>query len=157
MVTKAVQRRLCTPAELGRELAAGPRNGSAHLRRAILDVVGGAESIAEAEAIALLRRPDIPPFEVNAPVYAADGRLVAVADILWRELRAILEVDSREFHFEEADWKRTLRRHNALTRCGYTVAHYPPSDIRTRQRAWADEIAGWLAARSVELNAARTG
>jgi very-short-patch-repair endonuclease len=80
-----------------------------------------------------------------------DGRVVAVADLLWRSLRAIVEIDSREFHFGESQWKATMRRHNRLTRLGYTVAHYPPSDIRTRRGKWADEVAAWLAGRADEL------
>ncbi|MCU1656416.1 MAG: hypothetical protein JWO57_1072 [Pseudonocardiales bacterium] len=152
MVTQAIQRRLCTVSELARELAATPRNGSGFLRRALVDVENGAESIAEAEAVELLRRPDIPPFEVNAPIRDG-GRIVAIADVLWRKLRAVLEIDSREYHLGEAEWKATMRRHNALTRRGFAVAHYAPSEIRGRRKEWADEVAHWLRARARELSA----
>jgi hypothetical protein len=146
LVTAAVQRKLVTPEALRVELARSPRNGSGFLRRALQDVVGGAKSIAEAEAVALLRRRrDIPPFEVNALIRNRAGRVVAEADVLWRDLRAVLEIDSREFHFGEDDWKRTTARHNLLTRLGYTVVHYQPSVIRRAPRAWVDEVAEWLA------------
>jgi hypothetical protein len=151
LVTAAVQRGLCTPADLATELAAAPRNGSALLRRALSDVIDGALSIAEAEVIDLLRSVGVPPFEVNAPVYDARGRLLYRVDFLWRDLKAIVEVDSREFHFGEDEWKSTMQRHNVLTAMGYAVTHYPPSVIRARQRAWAADVAGWLAARSREI------
>ena len=151
MVTTAIQRQVCTIDELVEELQFSPRKGSGWLRRALNDVVQGARSIAEADAADALRRRAAPPFEMNAPIRDRAGRVVAVADFLWRPLRAIVEIDSREFHFGEAQWKGTMRRHNELLALGYTVAHYPPSDIRLRPAAWADEVTTWLAARAAEL------
>ena len=66
-------------------------------------------------------------------------------------LRAALEVDSREYHFSEAEWKATLDRHNRLTRFGLAVTHYPPSVVSARARGWLAEVEGWLGARAVEL------
>jgi hypothetical protein len=151
LVTSAVQRGLCTPAELAAELEAAPRNGSGFLRRALADVIDGALSIAEAEVIDLLRSVDLPPFEVNAPIYDARGRLLYRVDFLWPALKAIVEVDSREFHFGEDEWKSTMQRHNVLTAMGYAVTHYAPSVIRARKRAWAMDVASWLATRSREI------
>lgn len=148
MITSAVQRQLCTPAELADELDAGPQNGSGHLRKALADVLAGARSIAEAEAIELLRGAAVPAFLVNAPICDEQGRLVAVADLLWPQLSAIVEIDSREFHFSEDDWKQTMHRHNALTVLGYAVAHYAPGEIRRRGPRWAAEVGDWLAALS---------
>ncbi len=154
MVTAAVQRQLVTVEQLADELANAPRNGSHFLRAALAVVGGGAKSVAEAEAVSILRRRrDIPPFEANSPIRPSAGRIVADADLLWRELRAVLEIDSREFHFAEDDWKRTIARHNRLTRLGYTVVHYPPSVIRRDRNAWAAEVSAWLHARSRELAA----
>jgi hypothetical protein len=154
LVTAAVQRGLATPEELTSELDDGPQGGSYFFRRALRDVAAGAASVAEAEALEFLRAGNVPPFEVNVPIVDEGGRTIAVADVLWRELRAILEIDSREFHFGEVEWKRTMRRHNQLARLGYAVAHYPPSEVRGRGLAWADEVAGWLAARAREIGRA---
>lgn len=153
IVTSAVQRGLTSPDDLARELDASARNGSGLLRRAIDDLLAGARSVAEAEAFEQLRaRPDIPPFEANVPIHDDAGRTVAVADALWRGLRAVLEIDSREFHFGEPEWKRTMRRHNLLGRLGLSVVHYPPSAIRDRNSGWLDEVAQWLAVRAAELS-----
>lgn len=150
LVTSAIQREACTPAELVAELRTAPRNGSAHLRHAVEDVLDGARSIAEAEAVDWLRRVDVPGFECNVPIVAG-GVVVSVADILWRELRAIAEIDSGEFHFHEEDWKRTGRRHNRLTTAGLALEHYPPSEIRGRKLPWARDVEQWLRARAREL------
>ena len=103
LVTSAVQRSRCTVEELVEEYRNGPRQNSRNLRLALADALAGARSVAEATAIRRLSRPGIPPFEVN--VELSVGRWVVVVDVYWRELRAVLEVDSREYHFSETDWK----------------------------------------------------
>jgi hypothetical protein len=147
MVAAAVQQGLCSVDELTDELAGSPRNNSALLRRALGEIAEGARSAAEVAAAHYLRRADVPPFELNAPIMDG-GRLVAIADVLWRELRAVLEIDSREFHFSAADWQATMRRHNRLVRMGYAVTHYPPSAVGP---AWTLEVGSWLRARACEL------
>ncbi|MGI8677413.1 MAG: type IV toxin-antitoxin system AbiEi family antitoxin domain-containing protein [Jatrophihabitans sp.] len=153
LVTTAIQRKVCTPAELATELVACPRARSAPLRRALEDVLDGARSIAEAEAVDFLRTARVPPFELNVPIIDATGRTIAVADALWRELRAVLEIDSQEFHFGAEDWKATTTRHNQLTMRGLALAHYPPSEIRARRGEWGAEVAAWLRNRAEELGA----
>jgi hypothetical protein len=147
MVTAAIQRELCAVDELVAELERGPRNGSGLLRRSLADLLAGARSIAEAEAVELLRDGGVSGFLVNAPVTGPDGSIY-VADLLWPQLRAIIEVDSREFHFSEDDWKATMARHNALTGLDYAVRHYPPSAVRSGGATWAAEVADWLSARA---------
>jgi hypothetical protein len=151
MVTSAIQRRLCVVDELRAELEASPQNGSAHLRTSLEDVLAGAQSVAEAEAIRFLTNAQLPAFEVNAAVHDPADKFVAVVDVLWRQLRFALEVDSREFHFSEVDWRHTMHRHNRLSRLGYAVAHYAPSDVRRRKADWAREVGQALRARANEL------
>ena len=81
------------------------------------DAAAGARSVAEAEAAELLRIGGVPTFELNVPIVHA-GRVIAVADVLWRKLRAVLEIDSREYHLSEAQRKATMARHNKLTNVG---------------------------------------
>jgi hypothetical protein len=151
LVTAGVQRGLCTPEQLALELARGPRNGSAQLRAALADVFAGALSIAEAEAVGHLRKFGVTGFRANAAIYDAAGNLLYRADLLWPRLQAIVEIDSREFHFSEQDWKATMRRHNVLTAMGYAVQHYPPSEVRGRGAAWAADVDAWLRARASSL------
>lgn len=93
----------------------------------------------------------MPQFEVNVPIVDSSGTLIAIVDVLWRALRAVAEIDSREFHFNEHDWQATLVRHNRLTRLGLAVAHHTPSAIRAGRRRWAEDLAGWLRLRAQEL------
>jgi len=150
LVTSAIQRQLCPVEDLCEQLRGAPRRGSGALRLAVADVVAGARSVAEAEAAERLRAGKVPTFELNVPIVRA-GHVIAVADILWRELRAVLEIDSREFHFSEAAWKATCTRHNRLTAAGLALTHYPPS--ATRRADWVAEVEQWLRNRARELGA----
>jgi hypothetical protein len=151
LVTSAIQRQVCTPEQLGDVLATSPRNYSAQFRAALSDVLDGAHSIAEAEASEALAAGLVPAFELNVPIVASGGRIVARADLLWRRLRAVLEIDSRQFHFDEDGWDATRTRHNRLTSAGLAVQHYSPSEVRAAPARWALEVGAWLAARATEL------
>lgn len=153
LVTSSVQLGRCTTDELWRELSTGPRNGSAHLRRAVADVLDGAASLPEAELAALLREAGMPTFELNVLILDAGGRHIATADVLWRSLRAALEVDSRRHHFLEPQWRGTMRRHNLLTSGGLVLTHYAPSELLNRPDAVLHEIDRWLRSRATELGA----
>jgi hypothetical protein len=151
LVTSVLQRRLCSLDDIAAELDVGPRNDSALLRQAVHLLGDGARSEAEVQAVRRLTRAPVPPFEVNVPVVDETGALLYVVDVLWRALRAGLEVDSRECHFSDADWQRTLDRHNQLTRFGLSMTHYAPSRIGRRGDPWLREVADWLTRRSSEL------
>ncbi len=98
-----------------------------------------------------MTRAQAPAFELNVPIVDGSGHIIAVADVLWRGLRAILEIDSREYHLGEADWKRTRRRHNMLTRLGFALTHIAPSEATGRNALWLDELHSWLGHRAREL------
>lgn len=151
LVTSALQRRRCTMAELLAEYRRGPRNHSGALRAALSDALDGARSVAEATAARRLASGPVPPFELNVPVVDEEGRLLYVIDELWRELRAGVEIDSREYHFDEPDWQRTLIKHNDLTRFGLAILHYPPALITGRGSSFVPDVADWLRLRAVEL------
>jgi hypothetical protein len=151
LVTSAVQAQRCRAEDLLDEADLVPRNHSAPFLEAVADLRDGARSIAEAEAIHILRRAPVPVFEANVTIVTAGGRVLAVADLLWRELRAVLEIQSRQYHFSEQEWANTMRRHNRLTPYGLALAHYRPAEIRRRASGWAHEVETWLRARAREL------
>ena len=93
------------------------------------------------------RNRAIPAFEQNARIVRADGRCFVV-DFLWRDPRAVLEIDSLEHHFETLDWLATMDRHRALETLGYSVAHWAPSVVCAEPRRFVAEVAAWLAART---------
>lgn len=85
------------------------------------------------------------------PLVDASGRVVYVVDVLWRELRAALEIDSREYHFSVVEWQSTMRRHNRLTSVALSVMLFPPARLMGRDSSWLAETAQWLRARAAEL------
>jgi hypothetical protein len=149
LVSRAVQRQLCTVSQLQAELASVSRRGSLPLRTALAEVAEGARSVAEARAVAQLKAAQVPAFELNVPLIGFTGEVIAIADIFWRSLRAVLEIDSAEYHFLRDDWQATLRRHNLLTRAGLALTHYPPS--ATADGRWLVEVVAWLRQRATEL------
>lgn len=151
LVAQAVRAGLCDLAELRAELDSGPRQRSAHLRTALADVEAGAWSAPEARAARILRTADVPPFEQNARIDLPDGGYF-VADILWRALRAIMEIDSDEHHGEPVTRDATDRRHIALSTLGYSVVHRRPGLIFRQPDRFRRETESWLAARARELD-----
>jgi very-short-patch-repair endonuclease len=146
LVAQAVRARLCTVDEVRIELLAGPRRGSALLRTALTEVGGGAWSAPEARAARLLRAAGLGPFEQNARIELPTGGYVIV-DFLWRELDAILEIDSVEHHLDPVQWRATMDRHLALETLGFAVVHRTPSTVRNEPARFVGEIGAWLAAR----------
>lgn len=151
LVSAAVQRRHCAVPDLLEEYEHGPRNHSRLLRLALADLRDGARSAAEATAIRRLARGAVPPFEANVPIVDQNGQLLWVVDLFWRELRAVIEIDSRAFHFSEADWQATLARHNELTRYGLAVTHYAPNRVSAQGSTFVPEVTTWLGCRADEL------
>lgn len=151
LVAEAVRRRLCTVDELAAELRHGPRRGSAFLRQAIDEVGGGAWSAPEARAATLLRQAGAPPFKQNRRINLADGSYFYV-DFLWRELRAVLEINSDVHHALAGDADGTSDRHLVLETNGYSVIHRTPRYVIKRPQLFVDGVLAWLAARRRELN-----
>lgn len=151
LVAQARRAGLCTLDELQTELRTGPRRGSAHLRQALADAMAGAESAPEARAAAILGRASIPPFKQNGIIRFPDGTRLRV-DFLWRELRAVLEIDSDEYHNQSpADRDRTDIRHTKLITHGISVMTRRPGLIDRAPAQFARDVEAWLAARAIEL------
>lgn len=149
LVARVVQDQLCTIAELGAELESGPRRGSAYFRQALAEVGWGAASAPEAEAARILRAAGITGFVQNASIRLPDGS-TRVVDFYWPRLRACLEIDSVEWHFDRAGWAGTWERHLDLTKFGHSVIHRPPSALRDKAR-FAQDVRDWLAGREADL------
>jgi hypothetical protein len=152
LVAQSLRARLCTLPELWTELGAGPHKHSRNLRLALEDMGMGAWSAPEARAGEILRQANVPTFEPNATIFLPSGGYLVV-DFLWRALRAVLEIDSDEYHADPEDRDATDARHIALERLGYSVAHRRPGLIRREPRRFQREMETWLAARRVELSA----
>jgi hypothetical protein len=139
MVADAIRRGLTTKRQLHRLLERHPGERNTAKLRAVLDQ-GPLWSASELErrAIALIRRAGLPLPESNLAMGSSSP------DLVWREQRVLVELDSRGFH---GDWiaagtDRARDRKRNLQ--GWTVLRYVTSDIRDRSLTVIAEIAAAL-------------
>jgi hypothetical protein len=153
----AVQRRLTTPGRLADEVAAGPSAGSALPREVVTEIQLGLRSAPECEFRDLIRSSRVlPEPEWNARVFGADGQPLAIADALWRRVRMLGEVNSREHHFYGETWEATMRRHARLAAAGFLVVPVSPNRIRTAPAAVLREYETAYLTRAAQLGGTAT-
>jgi hypothetical protein len=157
VISRALQKGLCTLAELGTELREGPTRGSAMLRDGLRDAATGIWSAAEGDLMTLIRNSDLPQPQYNVVLYAPDGTMLGIVDAWWGEAGVVAEVESQEFHFYRAEWEATMDRANKITKYRVQVLHFPPSKIkRAGATVLADlrqAIAEGMAAPPVQIRA----
>jgi hypothetical protein len=140
MLAEAVQRGRCSPQVLQRELTHGSQRGSALPRRALVELVGGARSVAEGDAWQLWQRSGLPECDWNAPIHDSSGNYVATPDAWFDDVGLAWEIDSREFHFEAAGYADTLARNARYAAAGVLVLQTLPVRLRTEPDAVAEEL-----------------
>jgi hypothetical protein len=125
---------------LRRIVDAGQRNGSADVRRAVLDAERGCASPPEAELVdALIGCRE--PFLVNPQVWHR-GQLLGCPDI-WLVNRAVGgEVESVERHGSAADVESTYDRHERFADAKVELVHVPVRRIRADVQAAARHLLG---------------
>jgi hypothetical protein len=136
----AIQRGLCTPAELAIELAQVQRPYTALARSVLEEVTDGVRSTAEAWARRLVLRSGLPAPQWNVGVRRADGRLIGVADAWWDDVGLVWEIDSREWHLDPEAHDRDTRRQSGFAAEGIPVIHTRPSRLRTERAEVLDEL-----------------
>lgn len=149
LVARVVQHRHCTVAELAQALRDGPMRGSKHFRQALLEVGAGAASAPEARAAKILVAAGVTGWQQNVVLHLPDGS-TRIVDFYWPDLRAVLEIDSVEWHFEASDWSATWDRHLDLSTFGYSVVHRPPSALRDPAK-FVRGVQAWLVGREADL------
>lgn len=130
LLAESVQRRMCTPQQLSWELDHGSQRGSALPRRALVELLGGAHSVAEGDAFWLWQRAGLPECERNVAVYDSAGKYVGKPDSWCDEVALAWEIDSKECHFGSADYAKTLARNTRYAAAGVVVVQTLPSRIR---------------------------
>jgi hypothetical protein len=143
LLTEAVQRGRCHPAELLAELNSGSRRGSALPRRVLVEIDEGARSVAEADGLKIWKASGLPTASWNVPVLDGRGRFIAVPDAWCDDVAMAWEIDSFEWHFNADGYARTVARNTRYAGAGIVVVQTLPSRLR-------DDPAGVIA----ELRAA---
>ena len=146
LIAGAVQRGDCPLSALARELREGPIGESAQLRQVLGEVADGVRSVTEAEFRDLIKRAGLPWPKFNARLFTADGVYIGRPDAWWPREGVAVEIDSREWHLNPADWERTMRRHTRMSGHGILVQHFTPRQIRADRATVVAAITDTLAA-----------
>ncbi|MEU0538221.1 hypothetical protein [Amycolatopsis tolypomycina] len=147
LLAEAVQRKRCTPEQLDKELRLGSQRGSALARRALQAILGGAESVAEAEAWEVWKLAELPPAEWNVRLFDEHGAFIAKPDAWCDDIAFAWEIDSRKWHSGAAGYSETLARNARYTAAGITFLQTLPTQLRTEpDRVIADLRSAYAAA-----------
>ncbi|WP_244231248.1 hypothetical protein [Saccharomonospora piscinae] len=138
-LVEAMQRGKCSVAELRDELAKGSQRGSA-LPRRVLAQVDGLRSVAEVHGRRLSRHLGVAPSHWNARLLGSDSQYVGRPDAWWDDVGLAWEIDSVEFHFDRADYAKTLARNSRYARNGVVVVQTLPSRLLADRAAVIDEL-----------------
>jgi hypothetical protein len=132
LLAEAVQRRRCTPGQLDKELRLGSQRGSALARRALQAILGGAESVAEADAWEIWKLAGLPPAEWNVRVFDERGTFIAKPDAWCDDIAFAWEIDSRKWHGEGNGYSDTLARNARYSAAGIAFLQTLPIHLRTQ-------------------------
>lgn len=140
LVAEAVQRGRVQPARLLSELNRGSSRGSAVPREVLKDVLAGARSVAEIDAIRVWKRTNLPEPQRNVQLYDRHGTYVATPDGWFDEVGLAWEIDSFAFHFGRDDYAKTVARNSRYAAAGITVVQTLPTRLRSEPDAVAAEL-----------------
>lgn len=140
LLSDAVQRRLCTVAELAADLDAGSRRGTAMPRLVLRELAAGVRSAAEREARRMWASTGLPEAEWNVPVYDANGRFLGIADCWLDGVAMVWEIESTEWHLSPEEHSRTVERAAEFVAAGVVYTASKPSQIRDDWRSVATRL-----------------
>ncbi len=136
LVIEAVQSGTVRLAELHHELWAGPRHGSATLRKAVEAAATGAWSAPEHDLLVLVGTSTLLPDPwPNPQLLDGEGRPLPTPDLWFDDVGLAVQVHSARHHQHSADWDRTVRTDSALAEAGVLRLSVTPHEIRTEADA----------------------
>jgi hypothetical protein len=130
MIADAVQRGLCDPRDLKREIAEGTTIGSALSRRVVHELEKGVQSATESWARAVVKRSRLPEPLWNARLHGAKNEVLGTTTAYWAQAGIALQLDCREFHLRPTQTADTVGMLGTLTAAGVAVVHVKPSQLR---------------------------
>jgi hypothetical protein len=149
LITEAVQRGRLHPAHFLSELERGSSRGTAVPKEVLKEVLAGARSIAEIDAIRVWERTDLPEPQRNIKLYDKHGEYVATPDGWFDDVGLAWEIDSFAFHFSRDDYAKTVARNSRYATAGVVVVQTLPARLRSEPDAVAAElVAAYRAAAS---------
>jgi hypothetical protein len=140
LITEAVQRGRVSPNWLTYELERGSQRGTAVPREVLKDVMGGARSTAEIDAMRVWELTDLPRPVWNVPLRSANGTYIGTPDAWFADVGLAWEIDSYEFHFEREHYAKTINRNARYAAAGIVVVQTLPTRLRTDPKTVAAEL-----------------
>jgi hypothetical protein len=132
LLSDAVQRKLCTVAELSAELEASSRRHTALPRRVLRAVADGVHSAAELAAKRMWNSTGLPVPMWNVEIYTDDGLFLGKADCWLDDVAMVWEIESTEWHLSPEDHDRTVERAARFNAAGAVYTASKPKKIRTQ-------------------------
>jgi hypothetical protein len=140
LITEAVQRKRLHPEHLRYELEHGSQRGTAVPREVLRDVISGAHSVAEIDAMRVWERTGLPPLEWNRELFDVHGTFIARPDAWCPSVGMVWEIDSYEFHFTKEGYARTIERNARYAANGIIILQTLPRRLRSEPDAVAAEL-----------------
>ncbi|MGZ4127498.1 MAG: DUF559 domain-containing protein [Actinomycetota bacterium] len=97
------------------------------------------QSVFETRLLRALKRARLPAPVVQHQIRSG-GRLVAVVDLAFPDLRLAIEADGYRWHSGRTRWEHDRARRNNLTLLGWRIVHVTWSDLRHRPEHVIDSI-----------------
>jgi very-short-patch-repair endonuclease len=155
-LTRAVGRRLTTPARLTAALQARPQvRWRTGLVTALADVAGGAQSNLELRYVRNVERAHgLPSAHRQAKIVT--GSRTRYVDNLYEEAKVAVELDGQAAHPPEQRWADS-HRDNEHASLGIVTVRYNWSDVTNRPCAVAAEVAALIQMRGTAVRLRRCG
>ncbi|MFD8495995.1 hypothetical protein [Amycolatopsis sp. NPDC059657] len=145
MLADVIQRGKCSPEEIGRELGQGSQRGSALPRLALLDLMAGAHSVAEADAQRLWERAGLPECQRNVKIFDGEGNYIATPDSWVDAVAFAWEIDSKAHHADDG-FEGTVARNARYAAAGVVVLQTTPRRLRAEPEKVLAELKACYAA-----------
>jgi hypothetical protein len=128
--------------------------GRLMLLPALKEVRLGSLSAMETRVRLMFVRAGLPEPELNGSVYTARGKLIGMADVLWREWRVAGEYQGSAFHSSPEQKRANRRRRKRFRADGIRVGWIWADDMRTvdARKACVVRFAGLLGIPEYELD-----
>lgn len=121
--------RLATIDQLREAANAGRRRGAPRLRDALSLIRVGSGSPLETDFRLLAAEQGLPEPELDVEI-RAEGRLLGIADAVYRPFRTIVEVEGDHHRVTRAQWNRDIEKHAAYVAAGWEIVRLTSAHIR---------------------------
>jgi very-short-patch-repair endonuclease len=137
ILEEGLAKRLLTETDVGEVAArAGRHPGARRLRRVLATRTGTlTESVAQRRLLDLIRDSGLPMPKTEQPL------LGYRVDLLWPDIRLVVEVDGYQFHGTRGAFERDRRRDARLQAAGYVVIRFTARQIEHHPLAVIAELA----------------